>query len=406
MPRNVYFFFTEVLKQYKADKTKATEDAELCNFINSLSLAGESARVFVFGSIFGGTGASSIPIIPTALRDAAKVLGANTLDLKKVKFGSTLLTQYFTFPNASDDELKKQKVIAKSELFALNCQAALQFYKDDPTVKAYYKRFYHIGWPTNDNFKIEYDGEVQTGGAQQKNQCHVVELLAAAAAYDFFYDSDSNMNDAEAQYVYRSAESTGGGYNFNGNTFFDGATGDVFANKLGMFLSLCHLILSADGMDGAWGKPGTEQFVHAIENESYRNLTQDQCKTLDCYMHDFGYEYNNDEKKLLFGWIYQIYESIGNGSFIFSSEAFAKEPDRLRKTDIGLFFSDEKHWWHKDMFGSTKPNQRTSVDKLMVEMRKESNLPNDSEQGLGTLKERFIAHLYNSLAKVQKFDVK
>lgn len=64
-----------------------------------------------------------------------------------VKFGSTLLTDYFTFTAPDSLQKDEDKVIADSNNFALNCQAALQFYQADPTVRSTYKRFYHIGWP-------------------------------------------------------------------------------------------------------------------------------------------------------------------------------------------------------------------------------------------------------------------
>lgn len=402
----MYHGIVEAARNYSKDKQKAQKEGDLCRFILKLASAGDNARVFVFGSIFGGTGASSIPVIPTALRDAAKLLGPNTLDLKKVKFGSTLLTQYFSFPPASNTELKNEKVIAKSELFALNCQAALQFYKDDPTVKAYYKRFYHIGWPETMKFDIQYEGKVQTGGATQKNACHIVELLAASAAYDFFYADATSFNNAEAKYLYKSAETDGNSFHFYGNTFLDGQAGDEFANKLGMFLSLAHLILSSEGMEGAWGKPGTRQLEKFIEDPQYHALTDDQCKTLDNYLRGFAYEYKNDEKKLVFGWIYQIFDSVGSGSFLFTNDSFVKDPERLRKLDMGLMFTDEKHWWRKDTFGKTNPNQSKSKDKFALIMRENSSKPNEQTQHLHTLKEKFIAHLFNSLAKAQKFDVK
>ena len=402
----MYHGIVEAARDYGNNKDNAPKVADLCKFILKLVSAGNKARVFVFGSIFGGTGASSIPVIPTALRDAATLLGPNKLDLENVKFGSTLLTQYFTFPTASKEETAVEKVIAKSELFALNCQAALQFYKDDPTVKAYYKRFYHIGWPNNMNFNIEYEGKIQTGGAMQKNACHVVELLAACAAYDFFYASPSSLSNKEAKYLYRSAEIDGSSYQFVGNTFLDGQAGKEFANKLGMFLSLAHLVLSSDGMEGAWGKPGTRQLVKFIEDDQYNQLTDEQCKTLDNYLRSFAYEYNNEEKKLVFGWIYQIFDSIGSGTFLFKNDAFTKEPDRLRKLDMGLLFTDDKHWWRKDRIGKTNPNQSSSKDVFAKIMRQDCTRPNEQTQHLQTLKERFIAHLFNSLAKAQKFDIK
>jgi hypothetical protein len=119
------------------------QERELESFISKLENAGANARVFIFGSIFGGTGASSIPVIPKALQDFVKIRsgGTSSIDFTKAKFGSTLLTEYFTFKKPDDKQksAKEDSVIADSSFFPLNSQAALQFYQSDPTVQKCYK---------------------------------------------------------------------------------------------------------------------------------------------------------------------------------------------------------------------------------------------------------------------------
>ena len=114
------------------------EERELEQFVTKVKIAGASARVFIFGSIFGGTGASSIPVIPKALQEFIQIRSGNkeTIDISKAKFGSTLLTEYFTFkkPDNKEKSTKENSVIADSSFFPLNSQAALQFYQNDPTV--------------------------------------------------------------------------------------------------------------------------------------------------------------------------------------------------------------------------------------------------------------------------------
>ena len=57
-------------KLKKCPETKCLEFSKLDleKFCDKLVAAGTSARVFILGSIFGGTGASSIPVIPKALK--------------------------------------------------------------------------------------------------------------------------------------------------------------------------------------------------------------------------------------------------------------------------------------------------------------------------------------------------
>ncbi|MDE7407928.1 MAG: hypothetical protein K2M76_05855, partial [Muribaculaceae bacterium] len=114
----------------RGDNTVKSQEKELAEFVQLINKNAANARIFVFGSVFGGTGASSIPVIPIALRDSVNILsgGTNTLDLDKVKFGSTLLTDYFSFNPPTDAQRQRQHVIADSNNFALNSQAALQFY--------------------------------------------------------------------------------------------------------------------------------------------------------------------------------------------------------------------------------------------------------------------------------------
>lgn len=147
-------------------------------FIDELSNACQSGspRVFILGSIFGGTGASSIPIIPKALIEGAKKMGV-AIDISTAYFGATLLTSYFSFPTPNATELQSQKVIATSDKFALNSQAAMMFYEADETVRKTYQRFYMMG--TEGMEKVRSGGDVVegktiTGGKEQENDSHYI----------------------------------------------------------------------------------------------------------------------------------------------------------------------------------------------------------------------------------------
>ena len=167
----MYHGIVEAAINYAKHKdTAAPQDVELAQFLNILAQAGQNARVFVFGSGFGGTGASSIPVIPVALRDAVSISSTNSLDLSQVKFGSTLLTEYFTFTAPDEKQKKKEHIVADANNFAINSQAALQFYQDDPTVKSVYRKLYHIGWPLQSANLSDDEKSTITGGAQQKKR--------------------------------------------------------------------------------------------------------------------------------------------------------------------------------------------------------------------------------------------
>lgn len=394
----MYHGIVEAAIHYAKDKNTASrEEIELVDFLTLLSQAGGQARVFVFGSVFGGTGASSIPVIPTALKEAVDILGQTTLDLTKAKFGSTLLTEYFTF-TAPDDQMKQQQfVVADSNNFAINSQAALQFYQNDPTVKQVYRRLYHIGWPLQSEDVSEGSLATVTGGAEQKNRCHVVELMCACAAYDFFAIDDSELGDFghQAEYLYRVVNFSGNSFNFSGSDFV-GAKGDIFMNKLGAMFSLAHVILAKH--EAAFGRPGFKGLLERFDKQNikdYDALTNEQAAEIDKYLKMFAYDIEDGNLKP--GWIYQIQSSTGSGRFMFRPEAF---PDKsgIKSVDPGDIFVDERHRWDKSFMSSRYDH---FIDKIVADSR---CLPKD-KQKVNTVKERFLAHIYNGITIAQKFNL-
>lgn len=396
----MYHGFVEAATHYAKDKNSAAvEEVELADFLTLLSQAGSQARVFVFGSVFGGTGASSIPVIPTALKEAVDILGQTTLDLTKTKFGSTLLTEYFTF-TAPDDQMKKeQHIVADANNFALNSQAALQFYQGDPTVKQVYRRLYHIGWPLQSENVSDGSLETITGGAEQKNQCHVVELMCACAAYDFFTIDETQLGDTghEAEYLYRVVPFSGNNFDFSGNDFV-GAQGDVFMNKLGAMFSLSHVILAKH--EAAFGRQGIKGLLDRFRKQNindYNALTNEQAAEIDKYFKLFAYNIDN-MGNLIPGWIYQINASAGSGKFMFRPDAF---PDRsgIKNVDPGNIFVDERHKWDKSIISRSRYDH--FIDKIVADDRCQPK----EKQKVNTVKERFLAHIYNGITIAQKFNV-
>ena len=395
----MYNGIVEAARSVAADKSKAkSQDKELAAFATKLAQDASNAMVFVFGSVFGGTGASSIPVIPVALTEAVRIVsgGSQSLDLKVVKFGATLLTKYFTFKAPDKSQKEKEKVIADASNFALNSQAALQFYQADPTVKSCYKRLYHIGWPITSIDFTEEAPRTITGGAEQKNDCHVVELLSACAAYDFF--TLSKFGNQQAQYLYRSADFSGSGFCFEGSDFVGNEKGVIFENKLGAFLSFAHIVLSVHGA-ALSNSHGTMAFLERFMKQDIKDyeqgITEAQASDIDEYMKWFAYDYSNGS--LTRGWIYQIYKSIKPGRFIFKSSAFTENAKELRDMDPGNLFEDDKHNWDK---GGIFSSRYDNYVKTLIDQRCKPK----KEQNVNTTKERFLAHIYNSITIVQKFN--
>lgn len=377
------------------------EEKELEAFIAKLVQAGGNARIFILGSVFGGTGASSIPVIPKALQDFVKIRSGNKedIDFTKAKFGATLLTEYFSFkkPDNKQASSKHDSVIADSSFFPINSQAALQFYQGDPTVKRFYKTLYHIGWPITSKKIDDGDKEkVDTGGANQKNPCHITELLCACAAYDFFTRKKGMENStADADYLYKAVEFKDNSFNFSFNDFVgsENKAGETFANRLGAFFSLAHIALTTNG--AASGDSGIRGFITRLDGQNlkqYNGITDEECHDINKYFMEFAYTFDKD--KFVPGWLYQIRNTVSPGTFMFDSKAFPDTKPELKKLDVGALFLDKKYHWPSGGLMSGR------YDKFIKELIESD--PKD-EQKVNTTKEKFLAHIYNAITKSQNF---
>jgi hypothetical protein len=398
----MYHGIVEAARSLASGKNVKTQEKDLENFVQKLQSASENARVFIFGSVFGGTGASSIPVIPKALQDFVKIRSnaKSTFDFSKAKFGSTLLTEYFTFkkPDAKQMSTKSDSIIADASFFPLNSQAALQFYQGDPTVQKCYKRLYHIGWPLeskpldpNDKSEITV-----TGGKDQRNPCHITELLCACASYDFFTRKDG-FDVPKAEYVYKAVEFINNSFNFSFNDFVgsENKAGETFANRLGAFFSLAHISLSING--AARGDSGIKGFITRCEQQKltqYNSVTTEECNDINEYFKQFAYTFDGD--KFIPGWLYQVRSTVSPGSFMFDNKAFTENSRELKDLDVGTLFLEKNNHWPK---GGLSGRYSTFISKLIESESKD-------EQNVNTTKEKFLAHLYNAITVSQNFELK
>ena len=129
---------------------------------------GDSVKIFLAGSVFGGTGAAGLPTVARLLRN-------NLADYAdKISIGGVLILPYFSFtPTDVADEL-----FARSENFLPNTKAALKYYAERENL---FDATYFVG-----DSVLTPVGEFSVGSANQRNEAHIVELYAALAAIDFF----------------------------------------------------------------------------------------------------------------------------------------------------------------------------------------------------------------------------
>jgi len=136
----------------------------------------QECRVAIAGSVFGGTGSSSIHPLVRYLRNLPEQ------NHQRLKVAAIALAPYFQFKASS--KLKAQdagELAAKSEWFALATRAAVEFYdhlreNNDWDFDAMY-------WLGDDGLmEVDYS----SGGPAQENPAHFVDLLAAIACLDYF----------------------------------------------------------------------------------------------------------------------------------------------------------------------------------------------------------------------------
>lgn len=144
----------------------------------SLDVRGNAgAKVMLFGSIFGGTGAAGVPTISRLVSNEFKA----KLQTSSFKLGSVLMLPYFSF-----DSVKHERLRVDAENFLLSTQTALAYYHNQDELKVC-DAVYLLG---NETLKPMRASSI--GGQQQENEPHLLEMYAALAAIHFFAQENVN----------------------------------------------------------------------------------------------------------------------------------------------------------------------------------------------------------------------
>lgn len=386
------------------EAARSRMDNELKAYLQELIKATQSGtpKVFILGSVFGGTGASSIPIIPQAISRAAEILSNGAANvLRGAYFSSTLLTAYFSFKNPSAGELQNQKVIATSDKFALNSQVAMMFYDDDTTVRNTYQRFYMmgtdgIGWDPMVRAKDKIK-ETITGGGDQKNDSHYIELLAACAALDFFHADENQLKQnkelGKTDYVYRAIEPSGK-FEFKDFVGSKDNYDKEFAKKFGMLLAFSFLCNGKDNFVES-SRAGDQKEITGFES-----MDVNQVDYLKKYFRLFHMCQVGDE--LAEGWIRQLHRSAGGGdNFLFNPKLFGFHTMKeLRKFDWNKYIYREegvgKDWkYSTGLLGSAFDTFKKKFIEIL-HSGKPSSITNTGEQ--------FYKMIYDSLCSIYKIN--
>lgn len=140
----------------------------------------KDAKVFLFASVFGGTGAAGFPTIARILHNSLK---QDDEGKSVAKIGGALILPYFQFPPANDE--LQEEMQAKVSEFMINTKAALDYYTKSDLLDNVFKSIYLMG-----DSDLTSVGNFSLGSKSQKNEAHYIELYAALAAFDFFNKKD------------------------------------------------------------------------------------------------------------------------------------------------------------------------------------------------------------------------
>jgi hypothetical protein len=152
-------------------------------------------RIFIISSIFGGTGAAGFPLLLKLLREE-KFLNSGANAIKNSKIGACVVLPYFNLIDNNNSSIDSNNFITKTK-------AALSYYnKNLRNLDA----MFYIG----DEPQKAYEN--YEGGPKQKNNAHIVELLAALSVIKFssYGDTDFNPNSALFHEYSLKNESEGG----------------------------------------------------------------------------------------------------------------------------------------------------------------------------------------------------
>lgn len=131
-------------------------------------------RIFIISSIFGGTGASGFPLLLKTFREAS---GANQGLISNATIGAITVLPYFGLQQDKNSAIDSTSFISKA-------RSALSYYSRNIIDNNSIDYLYYIA----DNVQNVYEN--CEGGQGQRNDAHIVEMLAALSILDFDKNAD------------------------------------------------------------------------------------------------------------------------------------------------------------------------------------------------------------------------
>ncbi len=164
------------------------ESREFADFANDFK---QDDKIFIISSIFGGTGASGFPLLAKTLRSNNSIPNHGLIN--NAQIGAITVLPYFGVKQDNESDIDSGTFISKTK-------AALSYYLDNISNNNTVDHLYYIA----DDIRNTYDNH--EGGAEQKNNAHIIELISALSIIDFSF-SDYKGNTVHKEYGLDSSNS-------------------------------------------------------------------------------------------------------------------------------------------------------------------------------------------------------
>ena len=135
----------------------------------------EGDKLFFIGSIFGGTGASGLPLFISSIRDLAHNENEdNGNDIcSRAPIGALIVMPYFSINRDEESPINDSDFLIKT-------RSALRYY--DSNLNRYINNVYYISDPQGTQAFANDPGNVN---GQKGNKAHIVEFAGALSIFDF-----------------------------------------------------------------------------------------------------------------------------------------------------------------------------------------------------------------------------
>ena len=408
----MYHAMIEDIRKAMSDD-KYIGKSQLLKFIQQVQKASASggARVFALGSTFGGTGASSIPVITRAITDSCKILTGDMIQMENIYYGGVVLSAYFKFSPPSDAHKKKDKIIAQSEFFKHNSASALMYYVNDPTILQTYKKLYLLGWGGDgfdwcdtDIYKKKYlsndeDTITATGGKNQENPCHLIELFGAFAAKHFFEEQSTSQksldNILSTEFKYKSLEVSGKSDSKNPIVHWEDLFSLSSPNTDKNVKSVSEEIqenfaglICLSAIINSYYDKSLNKFLDVLKRYNmFFEIDDIQEEAVSDYLSTIYSKENPNGVKEIPGWIKQLYLTFHGEMNTPREMFFGLNGDVLEADNDGI------SWWQLFNLGK---DEKSSANRFIETMRKQYKPSGKNAQGLGDFLDLLRATVKNT----------